>query len=89
MALVGVAAVKLQDELAAIKLDAMRERAGIRRPGDPVTPMKDRPRCGARTRTGRPCRRRPVWDNELDMPRNGRCRNHGGLSTGRGKRRKR
>ncbi len=41
------------------------------------------PRCGARTRSGRRCKARPVrhprWP---DMPRNGRCRLHGGLSTG-------
>ncbi|WP_273218248.1 HGGxSTG domain-containing protein [Hyphomicrobium zavarzinii] len=35
-------------------------------------PIKQR--CGARTRTGRPCRA-PAWPN-------GRCRMHGGLSTG-------
>jgi len=32
-------------------------------------------RCGARTRQGRPCLRRPVKGNR-------RCPNHGGLSTG-------
>lgn len=31
-------------------------------------------RCGARTRLGRPCLRRALL--------NGRCRNHGGMSTG-------
>ena len=31
-------------------------------------------RCGAKTRAGHPCRRRAL--------RNGRCRNHGGLSSG-------
>ena len=31
--------------------------------------------CGARTRAGTPCKRR-------DLYRNGRCRLHGGLSTG-------
>ena len=31
-------------------------------------------RCGAKTRAGHPCRRKAL--------RNGRCRNHGGLSTG-------
>ena len=31
-------------------------------------------RCGARTRLGRPCRRKGLT--------NGRCRNHGGMSTG-------
>lgn len=32
-------------------------------------------RCGARTRTGAPCKRKPV-------PGRRRCPNHGGLSTG-------
>ena len=41
-----------------------------------------RPKCGAKTRTGRPCVALPVWDKENDCPVNGRCRNHGGLSTG-------
>jgi len=35
----------------------------------------ERPTCGARTRTGAPCKRKPV-------PGKQRCRNHGGLSTG-------
>ena len=34
----------------------------------------DLTRCGAKTRAGHPCRRKAL--------RNGRCRNHGGLSTG-------
>ncbi len=34
----------------------------------------DLTRCGAKTRAGHPCRRTAL--------RNGRCRNHGGLSTG-------
>lgn len=34
-----------------------------------------RPTCGARTRTGAPCKRKPVRGKK-------RCRNHGGLSTG-------
>ena len=37
-------------------------------------PMHRSPRCGARTRAGRPCR-------SPAMP-NGRCRLHGGLSPG-------
>ena len=42
----------------------------------PIThlPKRERPLCGARTRRGTDCQRRA-----LD---NGRCRNHGGLSTG-------
>ncbi len=43
------------------------------------------PRCGARTKTrgGRPCRASPVLDAFMGEPRNGRCKLHGGLSTGR------
>lgn len=50
--------------------------------GSMVMPKEMRPRCGAKTREGRPCEAPPVWDNRRDMPRNGRCRMHGGLSTG-------
>lgn len=37
-------------------------------------PRVERPRCGARTRKGTPCQRQAL--------KNGRCPNHGGLSTG-------
>ena len=47
-----------------------------------VTPKADRPRCGARCRDGHPCQARAVWNYRHDQPRNGRCRMHGGLSTG-------
>ncbi len=47
-----------------------------------VTPKSERPRCGARCRDGPPCRAPAVWDKEHNRPRNGRCRMHGGLSTG-------
>lgn len=47
-----------------------------------ITPKQERPKCGAKTRTGRPCMAPVVWDKEHDKPRNGRCRMHGGLSTG-------
>ncbi len=42
------------------------------------------PPCGARTKTycGRPCEAPPVVDRNTGQPRNGRCRLHGGLSTG-------
>ena len=43
---------------------------------------RDRPRCGAKTRSGRPCMAPAVWDHQHKRPRNGRCRIHGGLSTG-------
>ena len=46
---------------------------GLRIPNT-LLPKRVRPRCGARTRRGTACLRRA-----LD---NGRCRNHGGLSTG-------
>jgi len=37
-------------------------------------PRAERPRCGAQTRKGTPCKREAL--------KNGRCPNHGGLSTG-------
>jgi hypothetical protein len=45
-------------------------------------PKRERPRCGARCRDGSPCQAPPVWNKSLDRPVNGRCRIHGGLSTG-------
>lgn len=47
------------------------------------TPRRERwPRCGARCKqSGRPCEAPPVMVD--GVPRNGRCRIHGGLSTGR------
>jgi hypothetical protein len=45
-------------------------------------PKRERPRCGARCRDGSPCEAPPVWDKRLDRAVNGRCRMHGGLSTG-------
>lgn len=47
-----------------------------------VTHKRQRPRCGVRTRIGRPCRAPVVWDKKSNQPKNGRCRMHGGLSTG-------
>jgi hypothetical protein len=46
------------------------------------TPKRLRPRCTARCRTGRRCQAKVVWDEDNDCPVNGRCRLHGGLSTG-------
>jgi hypothetical protein len=43
----------------------------------------DRPRCGARRRDGGECAMRAVCDRLTGRPlRGGRCRLHGGLSTG-------
>ena len=41
-----------------------------------------RPQCGARCRDGHPCVAPAVWSTSTGAPRNGRCRMHGGLSTG-------
>ena len=49
---------------------------------DWITLKRLRPKCGARTRIGRPCRAPVVWDKEHNKPVNGKCRMHGGLSTG-------
>ena len=49
---------------------------------EPRVRRRDRPRCGARTRSGQPCRALAVWDRDEDRARNGRCKLHGGLSTG-------
>lgn len=46
------------------------------------TPKRARPRCGARCRDGHSCQAPAVWDRERGEIRNGRCRMHGGLSTG-------
>src|SRR5215213_12028476 len=45
-------------------------------------PKRERPRYGARCRDGSPCEAPAVWDRRLERPVNGRCRMHGGLSTG-------
>jgi hypothetical protein len=47
-----------------------------------VTPKRERPTCGAKCRDGHLCQAPAVWDRGRDRPRNGRCRVHGGQSTG-------
>lgn len=49
---------------------------------DPKLPRSKRGICGARTRKGTPCQAPPVWNKLTDKARNGRCKLHGGLSTG-------
>jgi hypothetical protein len=39
------------------------------------------PRCGAMTRKGTPCKRKPILNPDGSV-RNGRCLNHGGKSSG-------
>ena len=48
---------------------------------DAREPRRERPRCGARTRSGAPCKAPCVWPRGALEPRK-RCRLHGGLSTG-------
>ena len=55
-----------------------REAAAARMAVEPIT----RPQCGARCRDGHPCAAPAVWCAATRRPRNGRCRMHGGLSTG-------
>lgn len=49
---------------------------------DPKKPRKKRGTCNAKTRKNTPCQAPPVWDKSKDKARNGRCKLHGGLSTG-------
>ena len=49
---------------------------------EPKLPRKHRGVCGARTRQNTPCQAPPVWNKKKDCAVNGRCRLHGGLSTG-------
>jgi hypothetical protein len=42
----------------------------------------ERLRCGARCRDGHSCEAQPYWPQGAPVVRNGRCRMHGGLSTG-------
>ena len=58
-------------------------RARSSRVGDASRVIRNQAlRCGARTRGGTPCQAPPVWDDARNQPVNGRCRLHGGLSTG-------
>jgi hypothetical protein len=49
---------------------------------DPKKPRKSRGTCGAKTRKGLPCQAPPVWNKSTDKAKNGRCKLHGGKSTG-------
>lgn len=49
---------------------------------EPNKPRKKRGICGAKTRTGMPCQAPPIWDKIADKAKNGRCKLHGGMSTG-------
>lgn len=49
---------------------------------NPNTPRSQRGICQAKTRKGTPCQAPPVWNKARNKARNGRCKLHGGLSTG-------
>ena len=49
---------------------------------EPNLPRKKRGTCGAKTRKGTLCQAPPVWSKATDKAKNGRCKMHGGLSTG-------
>ena len=78
LVLVGSAMKKpsLPAALAALLVDAKHERERAQR--ESITPRPQRPRCGARTRSGKPCQAPAVWDRIRNRARNGRCRMHGG-----------
>lgn len=48
----------------------------------PKNPRKNRGTCDAKTRQGGSCQAPPVWDKISDKALNGRCKLHGGKSTG-------
>lgn len=67
------------DEFWAMYREQQREQRAL----DGLPPLKrDVRRCGARCRDGHLCQARAVRDAE-GFVRNGRCRLHGGISTGR------
>jgi hypothetical protein len=57
-------------------------RADWRDRGLTRTSRRRWPKCGARCRDGHACQAPPVRDKDTKLNRNGRCRMHGGLSTG-------
>ena len=62
-------------------LDAVDRRRTARAVFASRSPVA-RPTCGARCRDGHACEAPAVWSTSTGAPRNGRCRMHGGLSTG-------
>jgi len=70
------------DQWVDARLADKQARGDANREATQVTPKSQRPACGAKTRAGGRCKAKPVWDRENDRPRNGKCRLHGGLSTG-------
>lgn len=54
----------------------------VRQVAVPTVPKAKRPRCGARCRDGSACRAPAFFDKMRPKAGGGRCRQHGGLSTG-------
>lgn len=81
-------ASQASDELIASWQHRIRElEAKLAEATRPTTRRDDRPRCGAKTRSGRPCQAPAAWDHRNNRPRskNGRCRMHGGTNPGGGR----
>lgn len=77
LALLGGIAATLASAGATLANVTERVRTARKRPK-----TDERPRCGARCRDGHACRAAALWLPGDPAPRNGRCRLHGGLSTG-------
>ena len=60
---------------------AALQALGIRKPEWRVF-KSELPLCGVLTRKGTPCQAKAAWDEYRCAPKNGRCRLHGGASTG-------
>ena len=70
------------DALTKIAERIAHARARIMEFENVNTSKRERPRCGAKTRRGTRCDAPAVLDYATRAVRNGRCRQHGGLSTG-------
>jgi hypothetical protein len=59
---------------------SVERRSGTLRHGNPSGDPSKSPRCGAKTRSGKPCRAPAMWSERKNKYT--RCRLHGGASTG-------
>jgi hypothetical protein len=81
----GAELAGVRASLRATLLAARKQGSAMRAEIDAATqrkPKAERLRCGARCRDGHACVATPVWHRDAPTARNGRCRMHGGLSTG-------
>lgn len=71
-----------RDERARLReLVRLMDEFGLRKPVWRVF-KHEKPKCGAKTRKGTPCQAPAAWDEYRCGIANGRCRMHGGWSTG-------